>query len=120
MVYIICNKTELLDYILSGIENKFEITIININDECSFFQRFLRKTIPNYISYPQLYLGENLRIVLKKITNNDKVVMIDYTNMNLLKSVSKLVPDRTSKYLWIWNPLKDENSCHLELSLIHI
>ncbi|CAM3644786.1 hypothetical protein FLGE108171_07920 [Flavobacterium gelidilacus] len=106
MIYILYNKTEVFDYILSGINNQNEIRLINLNEECSYFQRFLRKILPPSLVLSSLILGRKLRKTLKNINDKDSLLLIDYTDENIILSIDQLIDQKINKYIWIWNPLK--------------
>lgn len=105
MLYIIYHRTEYLDYIFDGINDRTNIKLINLNNHCSLAQRLLRRTLKHHFFTPSLFIGRKLRKTLASLTNEDSLLVIDYTNINLIYSISKLTPLVVKKFLWIWNPL---------------
>lgn len=109
MLIIIYHKTDLVDYLFEGINDKSDIEFLILNQHCTVIQRFFRKVLPGFIKHPNLYLGKLLRKRLNKMNENDSLLLIDYTNKKIVHSITTLIAPDVKKHLWIWNPLKSKN-----------
>lgn len=108
MLYIFYNPTDYLDYIFDGITLKDEVTLVNLNKGSNIFQKFLRKKIKPTINFSQLYFGTSVSSLIHKIGENDTVLLIDYVDDNIINCFTSILPQKSIKYLWFWNPLYED------------
>lgn len=117
MLYVIYHKSDYLDYILNAINDPC-VNKIDLNEECNLLHRFFRKILPSFLSFPSLLIGGNLRNMMGNMRKTDTLLIIGYTNKNLIFSFSKLTPLIKRKYLWLWNPLKIKYSLNKKIDYI--
>lgn len=111
MLYIIYYKTDYINFIFEGIDPKFPVKFVELQKECTLFQRILRHFAPKWLpSIPLLFIGRNLRRQIYSLRFPDSILLIDYLDYHLLKSLKKLTNKKVKRYLWLWNPIKKNNA----------
>lgn len=111
MLYIIYHKTDYINFIFEGIDLKLPIKFVELQKECTIFQRSARHFFPEWFpGIPSLFIGKNLRQQLSSLRSDDTILVINYLDYHLLKSLQKLTRSKVKRYLWLWNPIKKNNA----------
>ncbi len=103
MKLIVYPDVDIWEFVLSGLKGRSDVLLFPLNRNSNLFQRVVRK-----YGYPMpmptsFVLGGSLRNAIRSLKQNDAVVIAEYTDPVLISAVGRIVPDRVSRYIWLWN-----------------
>lgn len=107
MIYVIYPDVDIWNYVLADIKNESGVIIRPLNRYCHKWQIVLRKVFRDHYIPSWLLFNKELRNELRGLTENDTLLICDYTPLCLFKSIARLININVKKNLWIWNPIKN-------------
>lgn len=108
MIYIIYPDVDVWNFVLKGVEDNYPIIKRPLNRYCQKWQLAFRKTFPNLRSSKRFLFNKLMRKELKGIKEGDSLVLCDYRDLCLIRTLSSSLQPKVKKYLWLWNPIKTE------------
>lgn len=110
MLYVIYPDMEIWQYMLHDYKtDSNEICIRALNQNCTKWQLAIRKLFNNSTVPSCLLFNSRLSHELNALKNGDSVLLCDYADPVLIKTINTLVPHGVRKYYWIWNPVTDND-----------
>lgn len=103
MKLIIYPDVDIWEFVLSGLKSRSDVLLFPLNRHCNIFQKAVRKygsTIPLPIFF---VLGSHLKNAIKQLLPGDTVIIAEYTEPALISTVSRIVPEGVSRFIWLWN-----------------
>jgi len=112
MLYIIYIRDQFHDYILDGVKNNKKICLIPAGRrEISILLRIIRKILSIFNlsnHFPFLYFKRSFVKKIKLISGDDKIFIQGITDLNELRILAKMFPNKNDIHFWCWNPLSKE------------
>lgn len=104
MICIIYPNVDIWNYMLQDCSNSY-IKVFPLNNCCTIVQIVFRKIFP-YFEVPLYFLfGKQMRNSLQRLGDGDSILICDYNDLCLFKSISKSLNKRVKKSFWLWNPI---------------
>lgn len=119
MKLIIYPDVDIWEFVLSGLRSRTDVKLFPLNQHSNIIQKVLRKfgsTLPLPV---QFVLGSHLRKAIKHLRPGDAVIIAEYTEPALISTVSKIVPEGVTRYVWLWNHKGDNRIFANNLQTIH-
>lgn len=107
MVYLIYPNTDIWEYMVQGIDDN-EVVCKPLNSNCNILQLVFRKLFKNQKLIGCMLLGKKIRKELKSLGVGDTVLITDYVDICLFKTIASIIKPKVKKCLWIWNPVKED------------
>lgn len=105
MIYFIYPNVDIWEYMVDGIDDK-DVICRPLNPNCNKLQLVCRKLFTNCQLPDFMLFGSKMRKELRSLGAGDTVLIPDYTDVCLFKTISAMVKPEVKKCLWIWNPVK--------------
>lgn len=105
MIYFIYPNVDIWEYMVQGIESK-DVVCRPLNPNCNMLQLVFRKLFTTQRLPGFMLLGSKMREELRTLGDGDTVLIPDYIDVCLFKTISAIVKPEVRKCLWIWNPVK--------------
>lgn len=117
MLVVIYPDLDIWNYVLKDVKQIDEnIRFIPLNQYCSKVQRAIRQSFPNSQLLPFMLFGRELRKLLKSLNEFDSVLLCDYTGVNILRTIRKIINPKVKVSLWYWNPISGDLSREYQIS----
>jgi hypothetical protein len=100
---------ELWDFVLEGLRTRPDFIDIPLGHYCSFWQRFLRKYLPNKKLPAWLIINKSLRLLLQELKPGDQIIISAYTQLCLFHAIRSQVARGVGIHLWMWNPVASQS-----------
>ena len=103
MKLIIYPDVDIWEFVLSGLKSRTDVLLFPLNRHSNIFQKAARKygsSIPLPINF---VLGSHLKNSIKLLLPGDTVIIAEYTEPALISTVSRIVPEGVSRFIWLWN-----------------
>ena len=103
MKLVIYPDVDIWEFVLSGLKSRSDIQLVPLNQHSNVIQKVARKygsTIPLPIDF---VLGSQLQNTIKHLLPGDAVIIAEYADSALISTVSRILPQGVSRYLWLWN-----------------
>lgn len=110
MKVLIHNDMELWDFMNRGLSSREDFIDIPLNRYCNKLQLACRKYLYAYNLPAWMVIGGKLQRILKKLDSSDEVILSAYTQPCLFRAVQKTVRHGVKVCLWMWNPVKDNQT----------
>lgn len=105
MLLVIYPYIDLWNYMLQDYKVDSDIKIRGLNRYAAKWQQIIRKLF-NHSRLPlELLVNSNLITDLRSLEEGDTLLICDYADEVLSKSIAKVVSSKVKKYFWIWNPV---------------
>lgn len=105
MIYIIHPDTDIWNYVLQGLDDGRNILTRPLNQYCSWWQLIIRKILSKCQLFDWLLFNSQLRHELRNLSENDSIVICDYCDLCLIRTISSTLHNSVKKFFWIWNPI---------------
>ena len=105
MVYLIYPNVDIWEYMAEGIESNY-VLCRPLNPNCSKLQIVFRKLFNKQRLPGCMLFGSSMLSELKSLDAGDTVLIPDYIDVCLFKTIAAIVNPEVRKCLWIWNPVK--------------
>jgi hypothetical protein len=105
MIYFIYPNVDIWEYMVEGITDN-NVVCRALNPNCNILQMICRKTFTNSRLPGLLLFGSKMRKELKSLKAGDTVLIPDYIDVCLFRTINSIVRPDVRKCLWIWNPVK--------------
>lgn len=105
MIYFIYPNVDIWEYMVEGIDRK-DVICRPLNPNCNMLQLVCRKLFNNQKLPGCMLLGSKMRKELGELDAGDTVLIPDYIDVCLFKTIAAIVKPEVKKCLWIWNPVK--------------
>ena len=105
MLYIIYPDVDIWNYVFDGYDGKNNVLAVPLNRNCSKLQLVFRKSFPTLKSNIHLLFGSKICYSLKSLKESDSLLICDYTDLCILKTIAGAVDPKVKKNLWLWNPI---------------
>ena len=105
MKVLIYPDVDLWNFVISDYDRLCNAGFYPLRNYSNAFQALLRKRFRNCHFPPEFLLGKRMRKVLKQLSDNDCVIVADYMDVSLLYAISQCLEPGVRKYLWLWNPV---------------
>ena len=92
---------------VQGIEDN-GVSCMPLNSNCNILQIVFRKLFKNQMLPDCMLLGKKMRMELKNLGLGDTVLITDYVDICLFKTIASIIKPEVKKCLWIWNPVKKD------------
>lgn len=93
---------------MEGIDDK-DVICRPLNPNCNKLQLVCRKLLNNQKLPGFMLLGSRMRRELATLEDGDTVLIPDYIDVCLFRTIAAIVKPEVKKCLWIWNPVKAHN-----------
>ena len=103
MKLIIYPDVDIWEFVLSVLKSRTDVVLVPLNRHSNIFQKAARKygsTIPLPINF---VLGSHLKNTIKHLLPGDTVIIAEYTEPALISTISRIVPEGVSRFIWLWN-----------------
>jgi hypothetical protein len=109
MIYIIYYKTDYIDFIFKGVDASLPVEFIELNNHRNFFHRLLIKIIPDWFpNIPSFFINRKFRKKLGALKSSDQLLIIDYSDKQLLRAIKNSLNKKPGLFYWAWNPIKKD------------
>lgn len=105
MIYFIYPNVDIWEYMVEGI-NENDVVCRPLNPNCNKLQLVCRKLFNKQKLPGFMLFGSKLRKELQGLTAGDTVLIPDYIDVCLFRTIASIVKPEVKKCLWIWNPVK--------------
>ena len=109
MIYIIYPDVDVWNFVLKGVEDNYPIIKRPLNRYCQKWQLAFRKTFPNLRSSKRFLFNKQMRKELNELNEGDSLVLCDYRDLCVIRTLSSSLQPKVKKFYWIWNPIKTKN-----------
>lgn len=113
MIYIVHQNTDLVSFMLSGIEESY--IDIPFYKDYSIFRKIEERFLRFNILFPSIFSRYFFFSRLKNIPKGSIVIFWGFNDIYLLKKISCALHPTIKKYIWQWNPIDvvyPENALH--------
>lgn len=105
MIYFIYPNVDIWEYMVEDIDDK-DVVCRPLNPNCNKLQLVCRKLLNNQQLPSFMLFGSKMRKELRELGTGDTVLIPDYIDVCLFRTISSIVKPEVKKALWIWNPVK--------------
>lgn len=105
MIYFIYPNVDIWEYMVDGIDDN-DVVCRSLNPNCNKLQLVCRKLLNNQKLPGFMLFGSKMRKELRELGADDTVLIPDYIDVCLFRTISSIVKPEVKKALWIWNPVK--------------
>lgn len=105
MLFIIYPDVDIWNYVFDGGVSHNDYYAMPLNRNCAKWQLAIRKLFPSQVSRLHLLFGDNVCMRLNSLKDGDSLLICDYTDLCLIKTIAKYLNPSVRKYLWLWNPI---------------
>ena len=108
MLYIIYYKTDYIDYIFKGVDASLPVEFLELNNQRNIFHRLLIKIFPDWFpNIPSFFISRKFRNKLSILKSTDALLIIDYSDNQLLRAIKNSLTENPKLFYWAWNPIKE-------------
>ena len=107
MLYIIYPDVDIWNYMFDGFNIDKPVTAVPLNRNCNKIQLLFRKMFQTLRSDIHLLFGKDICKGLQSLTDKDSLLICDYTDLCLIKTISANINPSVRKSLWLWNLVRD-------------
>lgn len=107
MLYIIYPDVDIWTYMFDGFNIKESVVAVPLNRNCNKFQLLFRKMFKTLRSNVHFLFGKEMCKKLRNLTNEDSLLICDYTDLCLIKTISASINPNVKKSVWLWNLVRD-------------
>lgn len=108
MIYFIYPNVDIWEYMVDGIEDN-DVICRPLNPNCNKLQLLCRKIFNTHRLPAFMLFGNKMRNELRTLSAGDTVLIPDYIDVCLFKTIASIVKPEVKKCLWIWNPVKPQD-----------
>lgn len=109
MIYIIHPNVDVWNFVLKDIDDNINIVTRPLNRYCTKWQIAFRKIFPNSRSSFSFLFNGKMQRELNDLGEGDSLVLCDYRELCLVRTLSASLHPKVKKYFWTWNPIKTKN-----------
>lgn len=107
MLYIIYPDVDIWNYMLDGFNINESVAVVPLNRNCNKIQLLFRKVFKTLKSDIHFLFGREMCRSLRTLTDEDSLLICDYTDLCLIKTISAGINPSVKRSLWLWNVAKD-------------
>lgn len=113
MIYFIYPHVDIWRYMVKGIDDK-HVICRPLNPNCNKFQLICRKLFNNSKLPGYMLFGSRMLSELNELDDGDTLLIADYIDVCIFKSIQAIVRPSVRLCLWIWNPVKEDKRTEME------
>lgn len=107
MLYIIYPDVDIWTYMFDGFNINESVVTVPLNRNCNKFQLLFRKMFKTLRSNIYFLFSKDMCEGLQNLTDEDSLLICDYTDLCLIKTISASINPNVRKSLWLWNLVRD-------------
>ena len=103
MKLIIYPDVDIWEFVLSGLKSRADVILFPLNRHRNIFQKAARKFGSTFPLPIYFVLSSHLQNSIKQLLPGDTIIIAEYTEPALISTVSRIVPEGVSRFIWLWN-----------------
>ncbi len=103
MKLVLYPDVDIWNFVLSGIEHRSDVLLYPLSRHCNIIQNAIRKWGQVSFIPASFVLGADIRKAISELSRGDSLIIAEYTDSSLIYTISKIIPEGVSRYIWLWN-----------------